>query len=370
MDNIETEAGILNRIRIDLNKKMDQEKFHKILFLASTDGAHTHRSGYTLLTEYLPEGDLIEVNRNSANTILKRLSDALCSRISLSSWCRRSSFVLELKALMYIKEKKPEIVHTLWGDRDIGFIDYFRKGSKFKLVCSVHNVASMLDETFNFPKRFKSFDALILMSKVQKPYFEKIGVPAEKIHVVLHGIDCNYFKPAPQLKDTPFTILSVGNWQRNFNMLSEICRQLGKVSNIKVRIISLEKFKHLYEGMPNVVFQSRLSDEELLQAYQQASCFLMTARDATANNALLEALACGLPIVSERVGGIPEYVNEKCALFCNDVDSFVGNIIKLSTSPQLQKEMSLAARQRAEQLDWKESAKEMREIYKSLIDVV
>jgi glycosyltransferase involved in cell wall biosynthesis len=346
---------------------MPQENLHKILFLASTDGAHTHRSGYTLLTEYMPEGDLIEVNRTSANTIFKRMSDAFCSRISLSSWYRRSSFVLELKALRYIKKQKPHIVHTLWGDRDIGFMDYFKRKGKFKLVCSIHNVASMLDETYNFPKRFKGFDALILMSKVQKPYFEKIGVPSEKIHVVLHGIDCDFFKPSSTLKkDVPFTVLSVGSWQRNFNILSEICRQLGKVSDIKVRIISSKKFKYLFEGLDNVIFQSGLTDEELLQAYQQASCFLMTAEDATANNALLEALACGLPIVTERVGGIPEYVNEKCALFCDNVNSFVESIIKVSALPQLQEEMSLAARQRAEQLDWKESAKKMREIYDTL----
>lgn len=345
---------------------MPQEKLLKILFLASTDGVHTRRSGYTRLTEYIPEGDLIEVQRTNANTIFERLSDAFCSRISLSRWCRTSSFILEMKGLGYIKNQKPAIVHTLWGDRDIGFMDYFKKRGEFKLVCSVHNVASMLEGTFNFPKRFRNFDALILMSKVQKPYFEKIGVPSEKIHVVLHGIDCNYFKPSVQSKDVPFTILSVGNWQRNFSMLGEICRQLGKVSDIKVRIISLKKFKHLYEGFTNVIFQSGLTDEELLQAYQHASCFLMTAKDATANNALLEALACGLPIVTERVGGIPEYVNEKCALFSNDINSFVENILKVSASPQLQKEMSLAARQRAEQLDWKESAAKMREIYNQL----
>lgn len=346
---------------------MSQQKFRKVLFLASTDRTHTRRSGYTLLTEYIPEGHLIEVYRASADTLFKRLSDAFCSRISLSRWCRRSSLVLELRALRYIKKQKTDIVHTLWGDRDIGFMDYFKKWNKFKLVCSVHNVASMLDETYNFQKRFKNFDALILMSETQRPYFERVGVPSGKIHVVLHGIDCNFFKPSVSGgKDAPFTLLTVGSWQRNFNILKEICIQLGKVSDIKVRIISSKQFKHLFEGLKNVTFQSGLSDEELLQAYQQASCFLMTANDATANNALLEALACGLPIVTERVGGIPEYVNDECALFCDNINAFIDNIIKVSASSQLQEEMGLAARKRAEQLDWRVSAIKMREIYNQL----
>ncbi len=92
----------------------------------------------------------------------------------------------------------------------------------------------------------------------------------------------------------------------------------------------------------------------------------MTAEDATANNALLEALACGLPIITERVGGIPEYVNEKCAVFCDDVNSFVNNVIEISQSKQLQKEMGLAARERAKELDWRESAKKIKEIYDQL----
>lgn len=340
---------------------------HKVLFLASTEGAHTGRSGYTILSEYIANSILLEAHRKPANTIIKRLSDAIAARVSLTRWSRRSSLKMEFKAYSILRKQKIDIVHYLWGDRDIGFMDFFKKEHNLKLVVSLHNCASMLDGTFNFPRRFKNFDALILMSKVQQPYFEKAGVPSKKIHVVLHGIDCNYFKPAYEFKnENEFTLLSVGSWQRNFTILSEICKRLGEVSDVKIVIISSPKFKDLFDGQKQVTFKSRLSNEDLLRAYQQASCFLMTAEDATANNALLEALACGLPIVTERVGGIPEYVNEKCAVFCDDVNSFVNNIIKVSQSKQLQKEMSLAARERALELDWRNSSIKIEEIYNQL----
>ncbi len=342
-------------------------KDHKVLFLASTDGAHTGRSGYTTLSEYIPNSVLLEAHRKRAHTIIKRLSDAIAARISLSRWSRRSSLKMEFKAYSILREQKIDIVHYLWGDRDICFMDFFKKKHNLKLVISLHNCASMLDGTFNFPYRFKNFDALILMSKVQQPYFEKAGVPPEKIHVVLHGIDCDHFKPANEPKnENTFTLLSVGSWLRNFTILSEICKRLEGVSDIKIVIISSPKFKYLFEGQKHVTFQSKLSNEELLRAYHQASCFLMTAEDATANNALLEALACGLPIVTERVGGIPEYVNEKCAVFSEDVDAFVKNILTIANSKQLQQEMGLAARERAEELDWRKSATIIKEIYDRL----
>ncbi len=342
-------------------------KDHKVLFLASTDGAHTGRSGYTILSEYIPNSVLLEAHRKRANSIVKRLSDAITARISLSRWSRRSSLKMEFKAYSILRKQKIDIVHYLWGDRDICFIDFFKKQRNLKLVISLHNCASMLDGTFNFPARFKNFDALILMSKVQQPYFEKAGVSPEKIHVVLHGIDCDHFKPANELKnEDTFTLLSVGSWLRNFTILTEICKRLGEVSDIKIKIISSPKFKYLFEGQKHISFQSKLSNEELLRAYHQASCFLMTAEDATANNALLEALACGLPIVTERVGGIPEYVNEKCAVFSEDVDAFVKNIVTIANSRQLQQEMGLAARERAEELDWRKSATRIKEIYDRL----
>lgn len=340
---------------------------HKVLFLASTDGTQTGRSGYTTLSEYIPNSILLEAHRKRANNIIKRLSDAITARISLSRWSRRSSIRMEYKAYSILRKQKIDIIHYLWGDRDICFMDFFKKQGNLKLVISLHNCASMLDGTFNFPRRFKNFDALILMSKVQQPYFEKAGVPPEKIHVVLHGIDCDHFKPADEPKnENTFTLLSVGSWQRNFTVLSEICKRLGEVSDIKINIISSPKFKYLFEGQKHITFQSKLSDEELLRAYQHASCFLMTAGDATANNALLEALACGLPIVTERVGGIPEYVNERCAVFSESVDAFVKNIIKIANSKRLQQEMGLAARERAEELDWRKSATIIKEIYYGL----
>jgi glycosyltransferase involved in cell wall biosynthesis len=340
----------------------------KVLFLASTDGAHTGRSGYTILNEYISDSVLLEAHRKPGSNVVKRLSDAIAARISLSRWSRRSSLKMELEAYSILRKHKIDIIHYLWGDRDISFMDFFKKKNSLKLVISLHNCASMLGETFNFPKRLKKFDALILMSKLQRPYFEKAGVSPAKIHVVLHGIDCNSFFPGDRRDKETFQLLFVGSWRRNFSFLVEICKRLQEISEIKIVVVTRPKFHHLFKNLDNVITKPRLSDENLLTTYHQASCFLMTAEDATANNALLEAMACGLPIVAERVGGIPEYVNNDCALLSNpkDLDSIVASIMAISQSEEIRRRMGEASRRRAEELDWPIIAKKIKEIYNQL----
>jgi glycosyltransferase involved in cell wall biosynthesis len=106
----------------------------------------------------------------------------------------------------------------------------------------------------------------------------------------------------------------------------------------------------------------------LLQKYRAASCLLHTAENATANNALLEAMACGIPIIAETVGGIPEYVNSHCATLTapGDESALAAAIRSLASSPAKQASMSIAARSRAEELDWKTVATQMMTLYRSL----
>ena len=93
-----------------------------------------------------------------------------------------------------------------------------------------------------------------------------------------------------------------------------------------------------------------------------------TAEQATANNVLLEALACGTPIVADRVGGIPEYVTDGCGFLSGpgDAAALADSIEQLARSPALRHSMGAAARRRAEELAWPKVAARTLDIYRLL----
>ena len=120
--------------------------------------------------------------------------------------------------------------------------------------------------------------------------------------------------------------------------------------------------------LPNVYFHSRIPEEYLIQLYRKADALLVPVCDATANNAALEALACGTPVISTMVGGIPDYVDNTCGWLFEKAE--VARIVKLIGDICNQREIAwsrrTAARSKALLFSWKRVAAKMRVVYEAV----
>ena len=78
---------------------------------------------------------------------------------------------------------------------------------------------------------------------------------------------------------------------------------------------------HYFKGLTNVELHSSINDKSLLRLYQSAQILLLPLLDCTANNALLEGMACGLPVVTTDLPAIKDYVNDDCSILAPKGDS-------------------------------------------------
>jgi glycosyltransferase involved in cell wall biosynthesis len=342
-----------------------EELTRQVLLLSSRDGSHSGVSGYSTLARYLPEATFLEVYRQSPRNVLTRFLTAINRRLTLVHWAWGSSIRLEWQALRMLKKDPNRIVHYLWADRDMAYLDLIKAQLGCKIVGTFHNCPDQLDNLFNFPRRIHSIDHFIVVSSCQVKDLERIGVPRSKISVVLHGVDTEHFRPDPTRKTKKFRVLSVGSWRRDTECMEEVFRRLGADNEIESICLVQENWRKRWANLPNLQLPERISDEELLRLLQSSDVLLMCAKAATANNALVEALACGLPVVSSDTGGLREYATDEAALFFQqgDPQGAVERIHRIKESRELAASLARGARKRSEELDWRKIRDQIVEKY-------
>jgi len=100
-----------------------------------------------------------------------------------------------------------------------------------------------------------------------------------------------------------------------------------------------------------VSFPGFLSFDAKIQAAEQSDIFLNTSRIDNMPVAIVEAWAMGLPVISTRVGGVPDLVidGENGLLTGNDNDAEMAEaVFRLIEEPSLARQLSMSGKARAE----------------------
>jgi glycosyltransferase involved in cell wall biosynthesis len=116
-----------------------------------------------------------------------------------------------------------------------------------------------------------------------------------------------------------------------------------------------------------------LARDEVLHAYPRHDVFLYPSLHDSSGNAVLEALAGGLPVVCMKLGGPGELVNDGCGIrvaageSAQVVHNLANALGSLAERPQLIEQMSQAAQQRArKQYSWSRQIERMEALYLEL----
>jgi glycosyltransferase involved in cell wall biosynthesis len=101
----------------------------------------------------------------------------------------------------------------------------------------------------------------------------------------------------------------------------------------------------------------RVSDEELVDLYRRASAFLDPTLYEGFGYGVLEAMACGTPVVASNVTSIPEVVGD-AGLLCdpNDVDGLAHAVRRMLDEPELVETLRERGYRRAAMFTWEQTA--------------
>lgn len=284
-------------------------------------------------------------------------------------WYKLSDLWAEITGFFQCWWKGADVIHYLDADHSAQFMPRLlrRLGRRTPIVLATyHQPPEILDAIL--PKRILAeLDCISVVSHDQLEYFKKMVEP-RKIRLVLHGIDTDYFRPGSgERAEGTFKCITVGFWRRDFDAVRAVALRLREHRHIEFHVVSPTAGD--LSNVPNIRMYSGLDDGQLLTLYQQSDVLFLPLLEATANNALLEGIACGLPVVSTRLPSVAGYVPGREAILVrgNDPEEMAAAILHLSRHPTERAERARAARRRAEELDWRRIATQYEAIYAELV---
>ncbi len=258
-------------------------------------------------------------------------------------------------------------MHFLSGEHDYHYLSHVRGLNGWHSVATFHHPPDKLARLFTRPAFLRSLAGAVCVGSNQVEFLRQ-WIDPDRVWFVPHGADTEFFSPAdcPESYDES-TCLFVGQHMRDFAMLERAVSALqSRVRDLRVLAIVREDHRELVPKLPSIEVRSGVSESELRDHYRRAAVLLLPLVDCTANNSILEALACGLPIVTTDVGGVRDYVDDSCAVAApaGSAEALVDAVGALLEDRSRNLAMRAAARARALTFSWPTVARALSELYR------
>ena len=144
------------------------------------------------------------------------------------------------------------------------------------------------------------------------------GVAAKRLRFFPNVVDTDYFRPGSGAGDGVYRVLAVGRLDRakRFDRFIAVLDQARRLSGQDVRgiLVGAGALRSALEsqararGLSAEQLEFRGAVSNMLPVYREADALVLTSDYEGTPNVVLEAMACGLPVIATRVGDVPEIV--------------------------------------------------------------
>jgi len=207
-----------------------------------------------------------------------------------------------------------------------------RLGRRFRRPVVVTGRGSDVDEfLFRWPVRrfaraaLRGADRLVALTRQHRQKMIEAGAEADKIAVIPNGVDTTLFCPGDRLKarralglpTEGVLLFSAGTVVEEKGFQHLIAGMASGTPGVRLFIAGPGDYRGALGRLARdcgvadrVTFLGRVAQSQMPLWYRAADFFCFGSYHEGCPNAVLEALACGTPVLSTDVGGIPDLVEE------------------------------------------------------------
>jgi len=331
-------------------------------------------------------GNHVDVEKISTNITIHKLS---VNKKYYQFWRASELLLWAWKAYWYSKKlmmkKKYDLCHCWlgWPSGIIGFL--LRK--KIPYIVGLRG-----SDVPGYNSRTKLLDKLLFknLSIVVWKYATKITANSRRltllayktykkraIHLVYNGIDIRKFRSNHTNTDKTINFLYVGRLikRKGVKYLITAFKQLcDKYDHCRLYIVGsgpeeefLKDFCLKYGIEEKVEFKGLVMHNDILPIYEQSHVFVMPSLEESLCNAVLEAMACGLAIISTDTGAAELLEQNGFVVQAGDPASIKHALMEYASNPDLIEQHGRQSRKIALQLDWSKTSDQYYHLYHDAI---
>ena len=362
-------------------------------------GMQTHTSELTRALDDLGVEQTIVTTRPPGTPASSRLHrQAVLRRVGFPVSACRQFYAAPAGPLLHRLAAEVDLVHAHLGE-DLAVVPLALSAARryrLPLVLTVHtsvgntvavtNPRSALMRTVGgWCERLgeRRADQVITLTPRLAHILQDRGVPADRIRVIPSGVRSALFD-APGAEGLPrqlprprIVFLGRLHPQKNVDILVRAMARLrDRDAHLVVvgdgphhdRLVRLRDHLGLQD---RVTFLGFVDHDRVPSILNDVDVLAMPSRYEELGTALVEAMACGLPVVGTRTGGIPEVVDEGVTgllVASGDFTAFAAALDRLLEDPALRETMAAQARVRAESYRWERLGAQVLDVYRAALD--
>ena len=189
---------------------------------------------------------------------------------------------------------------------------------------------------------------VLALSKASKDEVISFGVPERKVHIYRYWVDTDLFKPTQNRREMReqygfednFTVLFIGRLieKKGVSVFVDIAKTLKKINFVIIGNGPLEGYvRDNDKDIDNLCYLGKKSNEEIANYMNCADLLCIPSQyEEGFGRVVMEAVACGIPVVGSNKGAIPEAVDINVSMLSNPtLEGISKSIMTLYDHPEV-----------------------------------